>query len=100
MRPSVISHRAMALALSWRRKHRRGWPGRQNTRPGHVLMSMPALDHFADVALGAKGLTTAPLWALTPALLTRRRRRMGVKEPPGPHRVRNSRPNPSCEPRY
>jgi hypothetical protein len=47
-----------------------------------VLMSMPASDHFADAALGAKGLTTAPLCALTPAPLTRRRRRMGAKEPP------------------
>jgi hypothetical protein len=43
MRPSVISHRAMALALSWRRKHRRGWPGRRNTRPGHHVSSSPRL---------------------------------------------------------
>ena len=48
-------------------------------------------DHFADAALGAKGLTTAPLCALTPAPLTRRRRRMGAKEPPPKFGERRSR---------
>jgi hypothetical protein len=38
-----LSHRDMALALSWRRKHRRGWPGRRNTRPGHHVSSSPRL---------------------------------------------------------
>ena len=52
-------------------------------------------DHFADAALGAKGLTTAPLCALTPAPLTRRRRRMRAKEPPklGEHQSRGSARN-------